>query len=128
VIRDALIISFLDTGTSILAGVTVFSVMGYLNEVYGLDFADVQAGSGLAFILYPQAIAQFDWVPQLFAVLFFLMLFTLGLGTASSLTGGVITIICDQYPTWKRWLVTMVVGICMCLFGLIYVTEVGIID
>ncbi|ODN02056.1 Sodium-dependent nutrient amino acid transporter 1 [Orchesella cincta] len=127
VYKDALIISVLDTCTSLLAGITVFSVMGYLNHTYGFDIADIQGGPGLAFILYPQAIAQFGWAPQLFAVLFFLMLFTLGLGTAGSLTGGVITIICDQFSTWKRWLVTLVVCISGCLIGLMYVTEGGML-
>ena len=32
---------------------------------------------------YPSALAKFDVVPQLFSVLFFLMLVTLGLGSAT---------------------------------------------
>lgn len=145
----------MDTFTSLLAGFTVFAVMGNLATLdRSKSISDiVQGGPGLAFVLvidcfslefrlnwikikrsvnkrifcllqYPQAIATFDWVPQLFAVLFFLMLFTLGVGSATSLTGGVITIICDQFPTWKRWLVTTVVCVGGCLLGLMYVTEV----
>ena len=40
----------------------------------------VKSGTGLAFISYPTAIGKFEWMPQLFSVLFFLMLITLGLG------------------------------------------------
>ncbi|CAL8121340.1 unnamed protein product [Orchesella dallaii] len=128
VYKDALIISFMDTFTSLLAGCTVFSVMGNLvEESKTLEFEDIEGGPSLAFILYPQAIAKFTWVPQLFAVLFFLMLFTLGLGSATSLTGGIITIICDQYITWKRWLVTLVVCTLGCLAGLMYLTEGGML-
>lgn len=125
--RDALIISFLDTFTSLLAGVTIFSVIGNLMYETEVEFDKIQGigGPGLAFVLYPQAIASFGWTPQLFAVLFFLMFFTLGIGSATSLTGGVITIICDQFPSWKRWLVTMIVCTIGCLLGLIYVTEGG---
>ena len=56
--------------------------------------------------------------------MFFLMLLTLGIGSAVSLTGCVVTIICDDFPHWKRWLV--VTGICLIGFisGLVYVTPV----
>jgi len=124
VYKDALIISFMDTFTSLIAGITVFAVIGNLMETN--PALEIEGGPGLAFVLYPQAIATFDWVPQLFAVLFFLMLFTLGIGSATSLTGGVITIICDQFPSWKRWLVTLIVCVCGCLLGLMYVTEGGL--
>jgi solute carrier family 6 amino acid transporter-like protein 5/7/9/14 len=37
----------------------------------------------LSLFSYPSALAKFDVVPQLFSVLFFLMLVTLGLGSAT---------------------------------------------
>lgn len=42
----------------------------------------VKSGAGLAFVSYPEVLAKFDFCPQVFAVLFFLMLITLGLGSA----------------------------------------------
>ncbi|CAL8100043.1 unnamed protein product [Orchesella dallaii] len=81
----------------------------------------------LGLVKYPQAIAKFGWAPQLFAVLFFLMLFTLGIGSATSLAGGIITIICDQFRDWKRWLVTLVVCVIGCSVGLLYLTEGGML-
>ncbi|XP_021952467.1 sodium-dependent nutrient amino acid transporter 1 [Folsomia candida] len=135
VYRDAWVISFMDTFTSILAGCTIFAVLGYLSEETGRPISEVAgfAGPGLAFVSYPEAIAQFTFVPQLFAVLFFLMLFTLGIGSATSLTGGIITIICDQFKSFKKWLVTLVVCIVGFFSGLMFVTEgggamVGLID
>ncbi|XP_021952468.1 sodium-dependent nutrient amino acid transporter 1 [Folsomia candida] len=126
VYRDALVISFMDTFTSILAGCTIFAVLGHLSEETGRPIEDVtDGGAGLAFVSYPEAIAKFTFVPQLFAVLFFLMLFTLGIGSATSLTSGVITIICDQFQTWKRWLVTLIVCVIGFFSGLLYVTEGG---
>ena len=77
------------------------------------------------FVSYPDAISKFDWVPQLFAVLFFLMLFTLGVGSATSLTGGIITIVCDQFPRLLRWQVTLAVCVVGFFSGLIYVTPVS---
>ena len=97
--RDAWIISFADTFTSLLAGFVIFSILGSLAHELGVDVKDVvDSGPGLAFVSYPSALAKFDVVPQLFSVLFFLMLITLGLGSATGLTTGVITVFCDLYP------------------------------
>ena len=96
----------MDTFTSLLAGITIFAILGNLAHESGKPISEVvDGGTGLAFVSYPEAISKFDFVPQLFAVLFFLMLFTLGIGSAVSLAGCVITIICDAFPTWKRWAV-----------------------
>jgi solute carrier family 6 amino acid transporter-like protein 5/7/9/14 len=117
----------MDTFTSILAGCTVFSVLGYLSNQTGIDVDKITTGGmDLAFVAYPEAIAQFTWAPQLFAVLFFLMLFTLGIGSLTALTGACIALICDQFKHLKQWMVT--VGVCLAgfLFGLMYCTEGGL--
>ena len=75
--RDALIISFTDTFTSLLAGFVIFSILGSLAHELGVPVSDVvDSGPGLAFVSYPSALAKFDFLPQLFSVLFFLMLVT----------------------------------------------------
>lgn len=127
VYRDAAIISVTDTLTSLLAGFTTFAILGHLADQLGVEVSEVVKGGGtsLAFVSYPDVLARFDWVPQLFAVLFFLMLFTLGVGSASALTGCIITIICDEFPHFKRWLVTLLVCIAGFLLGLFYVTPQG---
>lgn len=127
VYRDAAIISLIDTLTSFLAGITVFAILGHLANEIGVNVDQVLkgGGSGLAFVSYPDVIARFDYVPQLFAVLFFLMLFTLGIGSASALTGCIITIISDQFPKFPKYLVTLIVCIAGFLLGLFYVTPQG---
>ena len=63
--RDALIISFMDTFTSLLAGFTIFSILG--NLAYELDLPVsqvIKSGTGLAFISYPMALGKFTWYPQ----------------------------------------------------------------
>lgn len=64
--RDAMIVTTLDTFTSLLAGVTIFGILGNLAHNLKIDNIDevVKSGSGLAFISYPDAIAKFDFVPQ----------------------------------------------------------------
>jgi solute carrier family 6 amino acid transporter-like protein 5/7/9/14 len=53
------------------------------------------------------------------------MLFTLGVGSASSLTGCVITVINDDFPQWKKWKITAVVSAIGFACGLVYVTPGG---
>ena len=97
--KDALIISFADTFTSLLAGTVIFSILGHLAHELDLPVEKVvKTGAGLAFVSYPSALAKFDFLPQLFSVLFFLMLVTLGLGSATGLLTGIITVFCDLWP------------------------------
>lgn len=57
----------LDTFTSLLGGFTVFGILGSLAHNLGVPLKEViRSGSGLAFISYPDAIAKFDFVPQVF--------------------------------------------------------------
>ncbi|RXG52435.1 Sodium-dependent nutrient amino acid transporter 1, partial [Armadillidium vulgare] len=126
--RDAVIISCTDTLTSFIAGCTIFSILGHLAFIMKVDDINLVikgGGSSLAFISYPDAIARFQSVPQLFSVCFFLMLFTLGIGSGTAMVGCIITIICDKFPHLRRSFVTIVVCISGFLLGLIYVTPEG---
>ncbi|XP_055596970.1 sodium-dependent nutrient amino acid transporter 1-like [Uranotaenia lowii] len=126
--RHAVIITWLDTFTSMIAGCIVFGVIGHLAHVTNQSDITgvVKSGPGLTFETYPDALAKFDWVPQLFSVLFFFMLFLLGIGTLIGIVTSVITAIHDQNPHWKRWKVVLVVaGLGFCI-GLVYVTPGGL--
>lgn len=48
------------------AGFTIFGILGHLAHELGTDDIDsvVNGGPGLAFISYPEAIARFDFAPQ----------------------------------------------------------------
>jgi len=116
----------MDTFTSLLSGVTIFAILGNLAHESNKEIAEVvQGGPGLAFISYPEALAKFGVVPQLFAVLFFLMLFTLGVGSEVTMAGSVITVICDALPQYKRWIITVICCSVGFLLGLVYVTPGG---
>ena len=55
----------MDTFTSMLAGITVFSILGNLALESGKSVSDVATGgAGLAFVSYPEAIGKFPGVPQ----------------------------------------------------------------
>lgn len=88
VYRDSTIVAILDTFTSLMAGCTIFAILGHLAHQTGsTNIASVvKGGAGLAFVSYPgiitffcllfnlliclylDAIAKFDWLPQ---VMFF---------------------------------------------------------
>jgi solute carrier family 6 amino acid transporter-like protein 5/7/9/14 len=81
----------------------------------------------IAFISYPDAIAKFEYLPQLFSVLFFLMLFVLGMGSVVAMISCAMTVIRDKFPKIKNWhaaLLVSTVGFCI---GLVYVTPGGML-
>ena len=97
-------ISSLDFATSIISGVVIFSILGQLKLEAGLDdIADVvKGGTGLAFIAYPDALSRLV-VPQLWSVLFFIMLFLLGLDSEFVLLETVLTVFYDSFPKSKNY-------------------------
>jgi SNF family Na+-dependent transporter len=71
--------SFINCFTSILSGFVVFSTLGHMAYSQGKTIQEVtEAGPGLIFITYPQAISMMPAAP-FWAVSFFFMLFTLGI-------------------------------------------------
>ena len=65
-----MIVTTVDTFTSLLAGCTVFSILGNLAYEMDADISSVvKGGPGLAFVSYPEAIAKFDDVPQVSDIL-----------------------------------------------------------
>ncbi|KAL1497742.1 hypothetical protein ABEB36_008648 [Hypothenemus hampei] len=125
--RDALIVTTLDTFTSLLSGITIFGILGNLALEMGTDVADVisSGGTGLAFISYPEAIAKFTHVAWLFAILFFFMLFVLGVGSLVALQNCLNTVIKDAFPNINYWIISAFTASAMFLVGLIYVTPGG---
>ncbi|XP_075973527.1 sodium-dependent nutrient amino acid transporter 1-like [Anticarsia gemmatalis] len=128
VYRDSLIVTTLDTLTSLISGITIFGVLG--NLAYQLGFDDIDqvitgGGSSLAFISYPDAIAQSPFLPQLFSALFFLMMTVLGVGSGVALLSTINTILLDSFPKVPTIYMSAICCTCGFLVGLIYVTPGG---
>ena len=70
-----------DVLTSFFAGFAVFSVLGFMAEQLHVPIETVaESGPGLAFVVYPTAMAQMPGGVA-WAILFFIMLLMLGLDT-----------------------------------------------
>lgn len=125
--RDVMIVTTLDTFTSLIAGCTIFGILGNLAHEMGSDDISkvVRGGTGLAFISYPEALSRFEVVPQLFSVLFFVMMYVLGAGSAVALCGAVFSILCDHFPNVKHWQLVAVVSIVGFAVSIVYVTPGG---
>jgi solute carrier family 6 (neurotransmitter transporter, dopamine) member 3 len=77
--------SIINCCTSFVAGFVIFSVLGYMAHASGKLVKDVATeGPGLVFIVYPEAIATMPG-STFWALLFFMMLLTLGLDSSVSL-------------------------------------------
>lgn len=60
----------------------MFAYIGYLSKVTGLEIDKVvQAGQGLAFVVYPFAVTTIKGAP-FWSILFFLMMLVLGLDSS----------------------------------------------
>uniref|UniRef100_A0A1I8Q5G3 Transporter n=1 Tax=Stomoxys calcitrans TaxID=35570 RepID=A0A1I8Q5G3_STOCA len=127
VYRDVMIITSIDSATSILSGCIIFGILGNLAyESQTTDIANVvKGGAGLAFISYPEAIAKFKYMPQLFSVLFFFMLLVLGVGSNVGMVSCVMTVIKDRFPRIPHWMLATVVSLIGFTCGIVYMTPGG---
>ncbi|CAH0557165.1 unnamed protein product [Brassicogethes aeneus] len=125
--RDSILVPIINCCTSVFAGFVVFSVIGFMSHETGLPVSTVAtAGPGLAFVTYPQAISLMP-VPQLWAVLFFLMLFFLGLDSQFVQLEAIVASIIDEYPVLSRHKMKMTFGVvfAMTTCSTLYVTNGG---
>ncbi|XP_072030982.1 sodium- and chloride-dependent glycine transporter 1-like [Amphiura filiformis] len=98
--RDAIMVALINCGTSVFAGFVIFSVIGFMSHDSGIPIEDVAAGgSGLAFVVYPEAIARMPG-SVFWALLFFFMLLTLGLDSMFVTLETVVTAIVDELKPW----------------------------
>jgi solute carrier family 6 (neurotransmitter transporter, glycine) member 5/9 len=127
-IRDSLIVAFTNAGTSVFAGFVVFAYIGHAAHITQQEVADtVTSGTGLAFIVYPFAVTQLPGAP-FWAVIFFLMLLTLGLDSEFAMVEVFITSILDVLPKYRRHKHYFILVSCLLLFaaGILMTTRSGI--
>ncbi|XP_064611086.1 sodium-dependent proline transporter-like isoform X2 [Liolophura sinensis] len=127
VYTDALFISVMDIVTSIIAGFVIFTTLGNMSQELGIPIEEVaQKGYGLAFVAYPEALSRLP-VPHLWSLLFFFMLFTLGLDSEFALLETALTCLQDEIPKLRKykWLLCVASGAVFYLLALPCTTPAG---
>jgi len=88
VVRNSWLIVIGNCSVSIIAGFAIFTLLGHFSTVQGVSVDEIGIGSTyvLAFQTFPAAFSLFQGkgVPQLFAVLFFITLLSLGIDSSMS--------------------------------------------
>ncbi|KAL7836221.1 hypothetical protein AOLI_G00275050 [Acnodon oligacanthus] len=97
--RDAIVTSLVNCLTSFVSGFVIFTVLGYMAEQRHVSVEDVAKNKGpsLLFITYPEAIANMMG-STFFAIIFFVMMITLGLDSTFGGLEAIITAVMDEYP------------------------------
>uniref|UniRef100_A0A8C5WII2 Solute carrier family 6 member 2 n=1 Tax=Leptobrachium leishanense TaxID=445787 RepID=A0A8C5WII2_9ANUR len=126
--RDALLTSTINCVTSFISGFAIFSILGYMAHKHNVKIEDVATeGAGLVFIIYPEAISTLGG-STFWAIVFFIMLLTLGIDSAMGGMEAVITGLADDFSILKRHrkLFTFLVSTLTFLIALLCITNGGI--
>lgn len=131
VIRDTLVITIGNCSTSFFAGFAIFSILGHMAWKKGVHVAQVaDTGPGLAFVAYPEALALLPG-SVFWSILFFLMLFMLGVDTLFGNMEAITTAVVDEFPQLRGNLKQKSVFLGLLCFGfylmgLLLITDGGI--
>ncbi|KAG7484406.1 hypothetical protein MATL_G00049080 [Megalops atlanticus] len=131
VIRDTLIITIGNCSTSFFAGFAIFSILGHMAWRKNVPVGKVaDTGPGLAFVAYPEALALLPG-SVFWSILFFLMLFMLGVDTLFGNMEGITTAVLDEFPQLRRNMKhksLFLAALCFAfyLMGLLLITDGGI--
>jgi NSS family neurotransmitter:Na+ symporter len=123
---NALITCVFNCCYSLIAGLTVFGVVGFMAKLQNLPFEEaIKGGPQLAFVIYPKAISLLPAYNNLFGIMFFLILCIAGLTSGVSLIEAFTCSLTDKFNFKRKNVVTAV-----CLTGfagsLVFTTNGGL--
>ncbi|XP_045163172.2 sodium-dependent proline transporter-like [Mercenaria mercenaria] len=127
--RDTIILGLVNTVTSIFGGFIVFSFLGHASYQLNKPIEDIfDQGPGILFISYIQGVSQLPG-SAVWALLFFMMVFTLGLDSVFLMVWTVYRALVDVMPRKfqrRERFTLMVMCLISFLLGLPLVTNGGI--
>ncbi|KII79676.1 sodium-dependent transporter [Vibrio renipiscarius] len=108
--NNAFMTVLINCGFSILAGIMIFSVLGYMAQEQGKPITEVvSAGVGLAFVTLPAAINLLP-APYILGPLFFFALVVAGLSSHISIMEAVTSAIIDKLNWSRKKAANVVIG------------------
>lgn len=124
--NSAFITAFGNSGFELLAGITVFSILGFMAFQSNVNISDVAAGGvGLAFVVFPTVINTLPALNSLFGFLFFGCLVLAGLTSAVSIMEVVVAAVRDKFNLSRKRAVVWVTAVCFSV-SLVYATGAGL--
>ncbi|WP_087016083.1 sodium-dependent transporter [Thaumasiovibrio subtropicus] len=109
--NNAMMTVFINCGFSIMAGVMIFSILGYMAHQQGVPVTDVvESGVGLAFVTLPTAINLLP-APHILGPLFFFALTVAGLSSMISIIEAVTSAVIDKTKLSRKVAAILVCGI-----------------
>ncbi|XP_021355804.1 sodium- and chloride-dependent glycine transporter 1-like [Mizuhopecten yessoensis] len=127
-LRDSFLLAIAGESTSVFGGFVIFSALGFMAHKANVPVAEVvKSGPGLGFVAYPMAVSQMP-LPNLWAVLFFFAMITLGLDSLFTLVEVTYAYLEGCFPfLGKRQIISRACLSCLgMLFGLPFCTQGGI--
>ncbi|MER7415087.1 MULTISPECIES: sodium-dependent transporter [Streptomyces] len=124
--NSALVAGFANSSFEILAGIGVFSTLGFMAQAQGVGIDKVVTdGVGLAFIAFPAIISEMP-AGALFGVLFFVSLAIAGLTSLISIVQVIISAVQDRTGARRVPVVAVVGGFSAVVSLLVFPTDVGL--
>ncbi|PKR78092.1 sodium-dependent transporter [Halalkalibacillus sediminis] len=124
--NNAFIVGFGNSSFELLAGIGVFSVLGFMATSQGVAVDEVVAGGvGLAFVVFPAIINEFPTMPQLFGFLFFASLVLAGLSSMISIVETYVAGFSEKFNVSRRKAVFFGGGLAA-LVSLLFATQGGL--
>ncbi|MBU0484651.1 MAG: sodium-dependent transporter [Proteobacteria bacterium] len=124
--KNAFITCLVNCLYSVVAGLAVFGIVGFMAQSQGVPFAEaIKGGPQLAFVVYPKAISLLPKMNTLFGIIFFLMLVIAGLTSGVSLIEAFTCSLTDKFD-WPRKKVATVLCIIGFLGSIIFTTRSGL--
>ncbi|ARP37792.1 sodium-dependent transporter [Vibrio syngnathi] len=109
--NNAFMTVLINCGFSILAGIMIFSVLGYMAQEQGKPLTEVvSAGVGLAFVTLPAAINLLP-APYILGPLFFFALVVAGLSSHISIMEAVTSAVMDKLNWSRKKAASIVIGV-----------------
>ena len=124
--NNAFITGFANSGFELLAGIGVFSALGFMANQQGVPVDKVvESGVGLAFVVFPSIINEFPGLNGLFGLLFFLSLVFAGMTSLISIIETYIAAVQDKFHV-SRAKAVLFGGVVATLISLLFATHGGL--
>jgi len=124
-VRDAYTVVLINCGTSLFAGIVVFSILGHREFKTGIDARELGSGPGLAFMTFSDALLLMDASP-FWSIMFFIMLILLGIDSEFGTLEAAISPLYELgWIKMSKPVFTAVCAVVMFLIGLCMVSGPG---